>query len=67
MLDAVSSKLGNSPNICKKYYIHPGLISLYEEDKLLGYISKYVTGKKNTMPGLSAEEQILLSVLKKCF
>jgi DNA topoisomerase-1 len=67
MLDTVSSKLGNSPNICKKYYIHPGLISLYEEDKLLGYMSKCAPGKKNLVYGLSSEEQILLTVLKKCF
>jgi DNA topoisomerase I len=67
MLDTVSSKLGNSPNICKKYYIHPGLINLYEENKLLNYLSKCVPGKKNSLPGLSSEEQILLAVLKKCF
>ena len=66
MLDTVSSKLGNSPNICKKYYIHPGLIALYEEDKLLNYMSKYVPGKKNSIHDLLPEEQILLTVLKKC-
>ena len=67
MLDTVSSKLGNSPNICKKYYIHPGLISLYEKDKLFNYISKCTSGKKNLAAGLSSEEQILLALLKKCF
>jgi DNA topoisomerase-1 len=67
MLDTVSSKLGNSPNICKKYYIHPGLINLYEEDKLFNYISKCTSGKKNLADGLSSEEQILLALLKKCF
>jgi DNA topoisomerase-1 len=67
MLDTVSSKLGNSPNICKKYYVHPGLISLYEENKLLNYMSKYVSNKKNALPGLSSDEQLLLTLLKKCF
>jgi DNA topoisomerase-1 len=67
MLDMVSSKLGNSPNICKKYYIHPGLISLYEENKLLDYVAKCVATKENSLPGLSTEEQLLLTVLKKCF
>lgn len=66
MLQVVSSKLGNSPNICKKYYIHPGLIALYEENKLLDYLSK-CTPAKNSLAGLSSEEKILLTLLKKCF
>ncbi len=28
MLDFVSSKLGNSRAICKKYYVHPGLLPI---------------------------------------
>jgi DNA topoisomerase-1 len=67
MLNAVSSKLGNSPNICKKYYIHPGLIRLYEENKLLDYMAKCMTAKRISLPGLTSEEQLLLTVLKKCF
>jgi DNA topoisomerase I len=34
VLDIVSKKLGNSRTVCKKYYVHPGLIRLYEEGKL---------------------------------
>jgi DNA topoisomerase-1 len=34
VLDIVSSKLGNTRTVCKKYYVHPGLIRLYEEGKL---------------------------------
>lgn len=34
VLDTVSKKLGNSRTVCKKYYVHPGLIRLYEEGKL---------------------------------
>jgi DNA topoisomerase-1 len=34
VLDTVSRKLGNSRTVCKKYYVHPGLIQLYEEGKL---------------------------------
>src|SRR5688572_9183188 len=30
MLDWVSEKLGNSRNICKKYYVHPSLIAFCE-------------------------------------
>ena len=37
VLDSVSQKLGNSRAICKKYYVHPGLIRLYEEDNFAKY------------------------------
>lgn len=33
-LDEVSEKLGNTRAICRKYYVHPKIISLYEERKL---------------------------------
>src|SRR5688572_16058577 len=34
MLDDVSKKLGNTRNVCKKYYVHPALINLCEENKI---------------------------------
>ena len=67
MLDDVSAKLGNSRSICKKYYVHPGLVKLYEEKKLLAYLANCAASKNVPLRGLSAEESILLAVLKKCF
>jgi DNA topoisomerase-1 len=64
MLDQVSSKLGNSRNICRKYYVHPGLIKLYEENKLLAELSSPAVKKESSVHGLSREEQILMTVLK---
>lgn len=67
VLDAVSEKLGNSRSICKKYYVHPGLIRLYEEKKLLAHLK---TAKSPatavTRTNLSAEEKVLMKVLKQC-
>jgi DNA topoisomerase-1 len=37
VLDSVSKKLGNSRSICKKYYVHPGLLRLYEENNFSRY------------------------------
>jgi DNA topoisomerase-1 len=62
MLDWVSQRLGNTRNVCKKYYIHPLLISLCEEkqplDSLLGTV-------KNNNPRFSQSEALLMSVLNK--
>jgi DNA topoisomerase I len=63
VLDTVSNKLGNSRSICKKYYIHPGLIQLYEEQKLKKFLVAVPSTQKIT--GLSTEEKILLLTLKK--
>src|SRR5215216_6396845 len=38
-LDEVSKKLGNTRTVCKKYYVHPGIIKLYEDKNLQKYLS----------------------------
>jgi DNA topoisomerase I len=65
MLDEVSAKLGNTRTICKKYYIHPGLIRLYEENKLPALVKNSAAGNK-TARGLTKEETVLMALLKKC-
>ncbi len=63
VLDIVSNKLGNTRSICKKYYIHPCLLQLYEENKLSEYIARVPEKQKNT--GLITVEEILMETLKK--
>ena len=57
MLDWVSEKLGNSRNICKKYYVHPSLIALCEEGLSLPDV-------KNSTYGFNRCEQLLMCILK---
>jgi DNA topoisomerase I len=64
-LDEVSLKLGNTRTVCKKYYVHPGLIALYEENNL----NKYLAGldeleKPDDKTGLHVDEQILMKILQ---
>jgi DNA topoisomerase I len=63
MLEEVSTKLGNTKTVCKKYYVHPGIIRLYEEDRLAHYI-KTAAKKAGHIAGLSAGEQTLMKVLR---
>lgn len=61
VLDLVSEQLGNTRTICKKYYVHPQILSLYESSQLEKYI-------KNIPPSdawLNSEEKLLLRILKK--
>ena len=61
----VSVKLSNTRTVCKKYYVHPGLIGLYEENNLNKYLAKLnELEKPDTKTGLHAHEQILMKILQ---
>ncbi|MEO8584077.1 MAG: DNA topoisomerase IB [Flavitalea sp.] len=64
-LDIVSKKLGNTRTVCRKYYVHPGLIKLYEENSLKKYIDKLDKIEEPAdQEGLTGSELILMKVLK---
>jgi DNA topoisomerase I len=65
-LETVSEKLGNTRTVCKKYYVHPGVLKLYEENRLQRYLSAFgkSSPSKNTT-GLTKEEVVLMKILKK--
>lgn len=64
-LDEVSLKLGNTRTVCKKYYVHPGLIELYEQNNLNKYLNELNSLEEpDDKTGLTAEEQILMKILQ---
>jgi DNA topoisomerase-1 len=64
-LDEVSKKLGNTRTVCKKYYVHPGLIQMYEENSLRQYVEKLDEIENPEIPGEhTCSEQVLMKVLK---
>ncbi|MBC8054483.1 MAG: DNA topoisomerase IB [Sphingobacteriaceae bacterium] len=65
MLDEVSSKLGNTRTVCKKYYVFPPLIESYENGTLYPYLKKVkniLTSANET--ALNMDEKVLLTYLK---
>jgi DNA topoisomerase-1 len=63
VVKAVAGKLNNTPSVCRKYYIHPGLFESY----LDGYLPKALeiaSAKRNTRYGLNTEERALVYILK---
>lgn len=58
VLDEVASKLGNTRTVCKKYYVHPTVISSFEK----GTIWNYKSNKSNS--ALSPEEKTLIKLLE---
>jgi DNA topoisomerase-1 len=65
-LDSVSRKLGNTRTVCRKYYVHPGLIRLYEENNLEKYLKELdALEAPDERSGLTKEEKVLMKILKE--
>jgi DNA topoisomerase-1 len=62
-VDYVSSLLGNTRTVCKKYYIHPLVLQSYETNTLLSFF-KNAESVPEDKSRLSQEEYILLKLLK---
>ncbi len=64
-LDMVAKQLGNTRNVCKKYYVHPLVISLYESRNLQQYLSDLEKIEvDDNKAGLTPEEQVLMRILE---
>ncbi len=65
-LDKVAEHLGNTRAVCKKYYVHPLIISLYESGSLKDYYDELDKIEVNdNRTDLANEEKIILSLLEK--
>ena len=65
-LNEVSVKLGNTRTVCKKYYVHPGIISMYENDEIEDYLGE-LDGieEPDDKSDLTKDEKVLMKVLKQ--
>lgn len=62
-LDAVAAHLGNTRTVCRKYYVHPVIINLYESQKLHQYFSEPAASPH--YEGLESEECLLMNILER--
>lgn len=63
-LDMVATKLGNTRTVCKKYYVHPAIISLYENKALSKYEQEIKSSQASDTPEVLPEEKIILKILE---
>jgi DNA topoisomerase-1 len=63
-LDQVSEHLGNTRTVCKKYYVHPVILSMYESKKIEKYIAELDEIKGDDNNGLTAEEKVVMKILE---
>jgi DNA topoisomerase I len=61
----VAARLGNTPTICRKCYIHPEILTTYIEGSLLLEVKKKVESElREDLPGLKPEEAAVLTLLQ---
>ena len=60
----VAKHLNNTVAVCRSYYIHPTVLSSYEEDALVPHFAAYASSKTKKR-GLSWEEYALIKLLEK--
>ena len=66
-LDFVAKKLGNTRSVCKKYYVHPKLLSDYEEGKFEKYLVQLREAKGHNGATVEMEEKIIADfIIKEC-
>lgn len=59
---AVAELLGNTPTVCRKYYIHAGLIESYLDGKISKVFGRFRPTRKRS---LSRDEQLLARFLRR--
>jgi DNA topoisomerase-1 len=63
-LDKVAEHLGNTRIVCKKYYVHPLIISLYENKSIDKYFKHLnLIEADDNISGLTADEKIIMEIL----
>lgn len=64
-LEMVASHLGNTSTVCRKYYVHPLVINLYENNTIKKYLDELEKIEKNDgKAGLTHEEKLVLKILE---
>ncbi|MDR6156785.1 DNA topoisomerase-1 [Chryseobacterium sp. SLBN-27] len=64
-LEIVASHLGNTSTVCRKYYVHPLVINLYENNTIKKYLDELEKIEENDgKADLTHEEKLVLKILE---
>jgi len=64
-LEIVAGHLGNTSTVCRKYYVHPLIINLYENNTIKKYLDELEEIEVNDgKAGLTQEEKLVLKILE---
>ncbi|WP_326984568.1 DNA topoisomerase IB [Chryseobacterium sp. MYb264] len=64
-LEMVAGHLGNTSTVCRKYYVHPLVINLYENNSIKKYLDELEQIEENDgKADLTQEEKLVLKILE---
>ena len=64
-LENVAAHLGNTPSVCRKYYVHPLIVNLYENHSIKKYLDELdAIEMDDGKTGLTREERIVMKILE---
>ncbi len=64
-VQAVAKTLGNTPAVCRKYYIHPSILQAYLDGSLFGAVQAALSGGNGSDPALDPPETAVLDLLQR--
>jgi DNA topoisomerase-1 len=65
-IEAAAERLGNTPAICRKSYVHPGILEAYGDETLIPTFERVLAeADEKTIPGLHPEEIATIAVLQQ--
>jgi DNA topoisomerase-1 len=64
-IETVSARLGNTPTICRRCYVHPEVLTSYLDGNLVLEIKSEIESElRDALPGLKPEEAAVLAMLR---
>ena len=64
-IERVAARLGNTPTICRKCYVHPEVVESYLDGTMLSMVRDEVDAELQDLSYLEPEEAALLALLRK--
>ncbi|HZW30791.1 MAG TPA: hypothetical protein VFF52_08800 [Isosphaeraceae bacterium] len=64
-IEAVARRLGNTPSVCRKCYIHPGVLDAYLDGTMLESLRQRTAAEMAELHGLNPEESAVLALLQR--
>jgi DNA topoisomerase I len=65
-IERVAARLGNTPSVCRKCYVHPAVLDAYLEGTMLEAVTQRAEQEiVDTLPGLTPEEGAILALLQQ--
>jgi DNA topoisomerase-1 len=64
-IESVARRLGNTPSVCRKCYVHPVVLDAYLEGTMLDSLRRRALEEMADVRGLSPEESAVLALLQR--